>query len=403
MQPQPACPETDHLEALLQGTLAHAEEEAIIAHLDSCPGCRAFVDQRSTGSEIPAGLLPRIGPGEAGQETALRRVLFALKQSEPRSETARPITPTLAGESTFCTFSAGSDFGRPAEGDRAATPDPPIPRDQLTPVELSFLEASDDPQSLGRLGPYEVLGLVGRGGMGTVLKVHDPALKRVVAVKVLAPAAAPPSPRARRASPARVRVRRTAVCHENVVNIHAVDEAGGLPYLVMQLVAGLSLQEKLDRAGPLDPKEILRIGIQVAAGLAAAHEQGLVHRDIKPSNILLENGVERVKITDFGLARVADEASLSEFGTVVGTPGYMSPEQARGEPVDQRTDLYSLGSLLYAMCTGKAPFRAENAVAVLRRVLDEEPRPIRAQNPDIPDGIVAIIATLMAKSPDPRS
>src|SRR5262249_53415395 len=130
-----------------------------------------------------------------------------------------------------------------------------------------------------------------------------------------------------------------AVCHDHVVNIHAVDESGRLPFLVMQYVPGQSLQQKLDRDGPLGVKEILRIGMQVASGLAAAHAQGLIHRDIKPSNILLENRVERVKITDFGLARVIDEASLSDLGTIAGTPSYMSPEQARGEMVGCHSDL----------------------------------------------------------------
>ena len=129
----------------------------------------------------------------------------------------------------------------------------------------------------------------------------------------------------------------------------------------MQYVAGRSLQEKIDRDGPLGLKEILRIGMQVAAGLAAAHAQGLVHRDIKPANILLENGVERAKITDFGLARAATDARLTQSGTVAGTPQYMAPEQARGEPVDHRTDLFSLGGVLYAMATGKPPFEGDSA------------------------------------------
>src|SRR5439155_13924679 len=134
---------------------------------------------------------------------------------------------------------------------------------------------------------------------------------------------------------------------------------------VMEYISGISLQERLDRQGPLELKEILRIGIQIAAGLAAAHAQGLIHRDIKPANILLENGVERVKLTDFGLARAADDASLTQSGVVAGTPHYMAPEQARGEAVDHRADLFSLGSVVYAMCTGRPPFRAGGAVAGL--------------------------------------
>src|SRR5205807_415076 len=176
----------------------------------------------------------------------------------------------------------------------------------------------------------------------------------------------------------------------------------GLPYLVMSFVAGRSLQERIDAEGPLGVKEIVRIGMQAASGLAAAHAQGLVHRDVKPANILLENGVERVRLTDFGLARAVDDASLTQSGVIAGTPPYMSPEQAQGEAVDHRTDLFSLGSTLYAMCTGHAPFRADSAMAVLRRVCDEQPRPVRAVNPDVPGWLADIIGKLHAKEPAQR-
>src|SRR5262249_45697084 len=156
--------------------------------------------------------------------------------------------------------------------------------------------------------------------------------------------------------------------HEHVVTVHGVAEQGGVPYLVMQYVAGKSLQERIDSSAPLGLREVLRIGMQVAQGLAAAHAQGIVHRDVKPSNILLENGVERVKITDFGLAQVADEAVPTQSGLIAGTPSYMSPEQARGEVVDHRSDLFSLGSVLYAMCAGGPPFRGGHPLSVLKRV-----------------------------------
>jgi serine/threonine protein kinase len=188
-----------------------------------------------------------------------------------------------------------------------------------------------------------------------------------------------------------------AVSHEHVVTIHAVEEDHAPPFLVMQYVAGRSLQQRIDDTGALELKEILRIGMQAASGLAAAHAQGLVHRDIKPANILLENGVERVKITDFGLARVGDDSRVTQTGVVTGTPQYMAPEQARGEAVDQRADLFSLGGVLYAMCTGYAPFRASSSMAVLKKVCDESPRPISELNSEIPDWLVAIVNKLMAK------
>jgi serine/threonine protein kinase len=146
----------------------------------------------------------------------------------------------------------------------------------------------------------------------------------------------------------------------------------------------------------------LRIGMQTARGLAAAHAQGLVHRDIKPANILLEDGVERLTITDFGLARAADDASLTRSGVIAGTPQFMSPEQARGDAVDARSDLFSLGSVLYALCTGRAPFRAETSFGVLRRITDDTPRPIREINPETPEWLAAAIERLHAKEPAKR-
>jgi serine/threonine protein kinase len=167
-------------------------------------------------------------------------------------------------------------------------------------------------------------------------------------------------------------------------------------------VPGDSLQQRLDRIGPLAVPEILRIAMQTAGGLAAAHAQGLVHRDIKPANILLENGVERVMITDFGLARTVDDASLTRSGVIAGTPRYMAPEQAQGDGVDHRADLFSLGSVMYAMCTGRPPFRAETAMAVLRRICQEQPRPIRQINPEIPDWLAEIVEKLHEKDPADR-
>src|SRR5438132_1739769 len=236
--------------------------------------------------------------------------------------------------------------------------------------------------------------------MGIVLKAFDPGLHRVVAIKVLAPQLATSGTARKRFT--REAQAAAAVSHDHVVTIHAVEEANGIPYLVMHYVAGMSLQERLDKSGPLELKEILRIGMHTAAGLAAAHAQGLVHRDIKPANILLENGVQRVKITDFGLARAADDASLTQSGVVAGTPQYMAPEQANGEAVDHRADLFSLGSVLYAMCTGRPPFCASTAMAVLRRVSDDTPRSIKELNPEIPDWLIAIVDKLHAKDPSGR-
>ena len=152
--------------------------------------------------------------------------------------------------------------------------------------------------------------------------------------------------------------------------MYNVESEGKLPYLVMQCVSGLSLQSKVDRCGMLPLTDTLRIAKQTAAGLAAAHDQGLVHRDVKPANILLEENVDRVILSDFGLARAVDDASLTRTGVVAGTPHYMSPEQARGDAIDTRSDQFGLGSVMYFMLTGRPPFRATGAMGVLNRITD---------------------------------
>jgi serine/threonine protein kinase/WD40 repeat protein len=266
--------------------------------------------------------------------------------------------------------------------------------------DLGFLDPCDKPDTLGQFGSYEILEVLGAGGMGVVLKARDPKLNRILAIKVLAPQfAANAMGRKRFLREGRAAA---AIIHDHIVSIHGINESEHLPFLMMEYVDGLSLQQRIDRDGPLELKEILRIGKQAALGVAAAHDQGLIHRDIKPSNILLENSVERVRITDFGLARAVDDVSITRTGVISGTPQYMSPEQAQNGPIDHRSDLFSLGSVLYAMCTGRSPFRGDSMVTVIRRVCDDEPRPIRDVNPDIPDWLVDIIDRLLAKDPDER-
>jgi len=263
-----------------------------------------------------------------------------------------------------------------------------------------WLDSSDDPRMLGRFGGYEILGIIGEGGMGIVLKGFESTLNRYVAIKVLAPHLA--SNGAARQRFSREARAAAAVLHENVIAIHRVEETRDLPYLVMPYIAGESLQKRLDDTGPLPLIAILRIGRQIAAGLAAAHAQGLVHRDVKPANILLERGVDRVTLTDFGLARAVDDATVTRSGVIAGTPQYMSPEQARGENVDARSDLFSLGSVLYAMATGRAPFRAETSFGILRRITDDPPRPITRINSEIPVWFERLVDRLHAKQPEDR-
>jgi hypothetical protein len=350
MSEQAPCPDPARWQGLLQGTLPAAEELALGGHLETCGRCRETLEGLAAAGPAWSAAARHLSGGPAGEDPALRRVLAELE--------------------------AGAE---PA---------------------LDFLSPPEKPGHLGRLGHYEILEVLGRGGMGVVLKAFDQGLHRVVAIKVMAPQLAT-SATARKRFVREARAA-AAVRNEHVVTTHAVEEANGLPYLVMEYVAGPSLQQRIDRTGPLELPDILRIGLQAAAGLAAAHAQGLVHRDVKPANILLENGVERVKLTDFGLARAADDASVSQSGVVAGTPEYMAPEQTRGEALDHRADLFSLGSVLYAMATGRPPFQAESALGVLHRISQGRARPIRDVNPDLPAWLAALVERLHARDPRDR-
>ncbi|XZE35610.1 protein kinase domain-containing protein [Pirellulaceae bacterium SH501] len=190
--------------------------------------------------------------------------------------------------------------------------------------------------------------------------------------------------------------------HQHVVPIHNVETERESPFIVMQYVSGESLQARIDSTGTLELREILRIGMQIADGLAAAHQQGIVHRDIKPSNILLEEDVDRALISDFGLAHAVDDVGLTRSGFHPGTLQYMSPEQVTGQTVDARSDLFSLGSTLYTMSTGRPPFRSESTYSVMKSISEETATPIRELNPDIPPWLVLLIERLMAKDKSER-
>lgn len=263
-----------------------------------------------------------------------------------------------------------------------------------------FLKPSKRTGWLGRLGHYEIETILGRGAFGIVAKALDEKLHRVVAIKLMSPnLAATSPPRQRFLREARSAA---AVSHENIVAIYAVEEEP-IPYLVMEYVPGQTLQQRMDAIGPLEAKDVLRIGQQVSAGMAAAHSAKLIHRDIKPSNILLTGGpVERAKISDFGMARAVDDASLTQSGVIGGTPLYMAPEQARGEVLDHRADLFSLGSVLYQMASGRPPFRAANSMAVLKRVCEDTPRPLNDVIPEIPGWLESIIFKLLEKKREDR-
>lgn len=265
---------------------------------------------------------------------------------------------------------------------------------------LDFLDSSDYPDALGQLDEYVILEELGRGSAGIVLKALDQKLGRTVAVKLLSPTLASIDEIRKRF----IREARAvaAVVHPNIVTLHCVNDDHQFPYLVMEHVGGATLEQRLAAEGPLPTMDIVRIALDVARGLAAAHEMGIVHRDIKPSNILLSLDGREATITDFGLARAIDDASLTRAGYVLGTPQFMSPEQASDGPVDGRSDLFSLGAVMHTMAVGQSPFHAKSSIVAMKRVCDETPQPIRELRDKFPSTLCWVCRTLMAKNPDDR-
>src|SRR5262245_41637868 len=246
------CPEAGRWQGLLEGSLPEGEQAALNVHLETCAACQQTVEELAAGRAIWSGAAQHLRAAGRADEAVLQRVVAEL---EAQADQPSPTSETRLDED----------------------------------IPLDFLDAPEKPGQLGRLGHYEVLEVLGQGGMGVVLQAFDQTLHRLVAIKVMAPQLAT-SATARKRFTREARAA-AAVRHEHIIDIHAVDESNGLPYLVMEYVSGASLQQRLDHTGPLALPEILRIGIQTAAGLAAAHAHGLIHRDIKPANILLENGV----------------------------------------------------------------------------------------------------------------
>lgn len=251
------------------------------------------------------------------------------------------------------------------------------------------------------LGPYRIIKELGRGGMGAVYAAIDTRLDRRLALKVMLPQfAADAAAKERFLREARAAAK---ISHDNVVTVYEADERDGVPYIAMQFLEGLPLDAYLKKKGSPTVQQVFRIAAEAAAGLAAAHKLGLVHRDIKPANLWLEAPNGRVKVLDFGLAKPVDaEVELTKSGAVVGTPAYMSPEQARGERVDHRTDLFSLGAVMYRLCAGKVPFSGPTTMAVLMALGMEEPPPVREANPDVPEALAALIHQLLSKRADAR-
>jgi serine/threonine protein kinase len=356
------CPELPRLEGLLGDRLTGNEREALTEHLGACTNCQQALD-RLAGGPDPERLL-QAERGRPAKDSAYWAAVARLENDVTRLDVREQA--------------------------------------RATGLSLDFLTPSEDPETIGMLDHFAIKGVVGRGGMGLVLRGFDTWLNREVAVKVLDPALAQDENAQHRFC--RESRAAASISHEHVVAVHHVaeSESNELPYLVMQLIDGESLEEILAREGRLELKEIVRIGKEIAEGLAAAHAKGLIHRDVKPANVLMERGTGRVKLTDFGLARAAEDVRLTRSGLVAGTPLYMAPEQARGEEVDHRTDLFSLGVLLYELCTGRTPFEAKTPLAVMKKLTEEKHLPIRELRSDAPMWLVEVIDRLLAKSPRDR-
>ena len=247
---------------------------------------------------------------------------------------------------------------------------------------------------------YELEELVGSGGMSSVFRAHDRLLDRKVALKVLHQQYSDDDEYVERF---RREARSVAsLSHPNIVTVIDRGEHGGRQFIVFEYVEGDNLKRLIERRGPAPVATALELGIQIARGLSFAHQQGLVHRDVKPQNVLL-NGDGQAKVTDFGIARSLDvQHGMTQTGTVLGTSDYIAPEQAQGQRVDEHTDVYSLGVVLYELLTNEVPFPGENFVAVAMRHINEPPPPIRAKRPDVPPRVEAAIHTAMAKRPEDR-
>jgi len=264
-----------------------------------------------------------------------------------------------------------------------------------------------------RLGAYDVLALIGAGGMGEVYRARDPRLNRLIAIKVLPGSAATDAERRERFEREGQAI--AALNHPNIVTIYSVEEADGLFFLTMELVDGRSLAEALPKSGlPLD--RLLKIAIPVAEAITAAHQKGITHRDLKPANIMLGEGEHegRVKVLDFGLAKLAGgpfaaagatalpTAPVTGEGRILGTVAYMSPEQAEGKPIDGRSDLFSLGVILYEMATGQRPFTGDTSISIISAIIKDTPKSVTELNPTLPRDLGRIVRRALAKDLDRR-
>jgi serine/threonine protein kinase len=353
----------------------------------SCPHCGAQlqVKENLAGIARPCPSCSRVvrAPAATAVATAGRPGSF------PGQRTAEQNTGRSNGHPTLGTSSATEDTA------------PPVP-DRSDTRPYPFLAPAQGPDELGRLGPYVVRKVLGIGAMGVVFRAEDPYLKRPVALKVMKPSLAAFDEYHKRFL--REAQLAAAIEHDHIVTIYQVGEDGGVPYLAMKLLQGETLEDRLGQLpGGLSATEALRVGREIAEGLEAAHVRGLVHRDIKPANIWLEAGRDRVKILDFGLAcGTGEDGRFTQAGAVIGTPAYMSPEQANAEDIDARCDLFSLGAVLYRASTGEMPFGGKDTLSVLSALASKTPPAPCTVVSGLPQAFSDLIMRLLIKNRNKR-
>ena len=379
--PMTNCPDVAMLNSLLAGGLSGEQEQQMSDHLDRCVECRDRLERAAAG------------------DRTLRDVARNLRGSRELTDSVKRVIQKCSSDPSIL---LGGGIVDPS-GDSAVLTDQLLDtglqptranRQHTLPTTPAF---TVKPGS--RLGSYVILEEIGRGGMGVVWKARDPERNRLVAIKVLEiQVLADETARKRFLREARAVA---SVSHRNVVTMYGVEESP-VPYLVMEFVDGPSLRTHLARKGPLDLMTVLRIALQIANGLEASHARGVTHRDIKPANIVLDIPTGRAKLTDFGLAQIEGDVKLTHVGFIAGTPAYMSPEQAMGESVDHRSDLFSLGTVIYAMATGRSPFDDDRTQMALDRVCAATPDSPQAINPSIPSSLSDLIQWLHAKDPANR-
>ena len=351
------CPTHEILRRLCRGEIATDGEQSLVQHIEHCQSCQSAIDQLS-GSFVDSAQTLNESEGHNDSQL-LRERLATLKVQRP--------SPQGQNSRQFQDLSPWID-----EGD----------------------------SDIGRVAHYDLIRCLGRGGMGVVFEAFDRELQRPVAVKMMSPALLVDEDNSKRFL--REARAAAAISHPSVVSIYAVSKIRDLPYLVMELVDGESLQERLRKTPKLDVETIIEFATQLADGLSAAHARGVVHRDVKPANILIQDDTESIKLTDFGLAYTVSENSLTQTGTLLGTPEYLAPEQIDGEPSDMRSDLFSLGTVIYHMGVGDPPFAGPSIVATLREVTTLEPVPLCRMNRKIPEWLSRLVEGLHAKDPKDR-